>query len=102
MIARRVRGGLIANANAAQLRTDFALHVQNQYLTILLDRAVILEATRLVDTYGLRTLDSIQLACALQARIVLGSLITFISADINLLAAARAEGFAVDNPNSHP
>ncbi|MEZ4672160.1 MAG: hypothetical protein R3E39_29995 [Anaerolineae bacterium] len=61
-----------------------------------------MDATRLVDTYGLRTLDSLQLACALQAQIVLGNPITFISADINLLTAADAEGFGVDNPNNHP
>ena len=103
VLARRVRGGLIANTNATQLRADFAVHVQNQYLTVLLDRDIVLEAARLVDTHGgLRTLDSIQLACALQARSVLGSLITFISADINLLTAADVEGFAVDNPNTHP
>ena len=51
---------------------------------------------------GLRTLDAIQLACALRAQTTLQQPITFVSADVKLLNAAIAEGFATENPNNHP
>jgi hypothetical protein len=59
-----------------------------------------------VEGYPLRAYDAVQLACALTVRRSMrrrGMLPPlFVSADTTLLAAARAEGFLVDNPLQHP
>jgi hypothetical protein len=49
----------------------------------------------------LRGYDAVQLAAALAAGAVLPDLV-FAAADDDLLAAARLEGLAVENPNQHP
>jgi uncharacterized protein len=62
-------------------------------------------ASQLALRHPLRAYDAIHLATAL--RILSETLMLglpaplFISADTNLLAAARAEGLAVENPNDH-
>ena len=43
-----------------------------------------------------------RLASALQAMRTLSISLTFVTADTRLLAAASAEGLAVDDPNAHP
>lgn len=54
----------------------------------------------------LRHFDAVQLAAALDANttiIAAGLLtLTFVAADDDLLAAARAEGLAAESPNQHP
>jgi predicted nucleic acid-binding protein len=102
MFARRQREGKLTSVSIASLRIDFLLHVEQEYLTVLLDSAIVRQAQTLLTTYSLRTLDAIQLACALQAVSTLGISMTFVSADNNLLAAAHAEGFVTDNPLDHP
>jgi uncharacterized protein len=64
--------------------------------------SVIAEATGLVDRYGLRALDSIQLASAMVARATLdrNDSMTFAASDHKLLQAAQKEGFSVWNPAS--
>ena len=63
----------------------------------------VLEAARfLVGRHPLPTLDALQLASAQRAVSLLGEPITFVSSDRNLLNAAAAEGFAVDDPLRHP
>ena len=101
LFARREREAKLTSVNAAALRIDFLLHVEQEYLTVLLDSATVRQAQTLVTTYSLRTLDAIQLACALQAVSTLGTSMTFVSADNNPLAAARAKGFVIDNPLDH-
>lgn len=63
-------------------------------------------ASRLALRRTLRAYDAVHLATALD---VVNDLIQadlsapiFVSADANLLEAARAEGLAVENPNDHP
>lgn len=54
----------------------------------------------------LRAYDAVQLAAALTANDALVtadlSPLIFVAADNDLLAAARAEGLAADNPNLYP
>ena len=69
---------------------------------VLLDTNILTIASKLLDQHILRALDAIQLACAIYARNLLDEPVTFLSADNNLLLAATAEGFATDNPNTHP
>jgi hypothetical protein len=54
---------------------------------------------------GLRAYDAVQLACALALRdqlAPLGISPVFVSGDKTLLVHASAEGFTVDDPNTHP
>jgi predicted nucleic acid-binding protein len=64
------------------------------------------EAMRLTDVHELRAYDAVQLAVALELNgrwLAAGtSGITLISADLDLNAAATAEGLVVDDPNAHP
>lgn len=55
-------------------------------------------ARTLVRQHQLRTLDSLQLSCAMSARRDSGQAVLFVAADDRLLAAAEAEGFPVFNP----
>jgi hypothetical protein len=58
-------------------------------------------AALLADTHVLRAYDAIQLAAALEVRSQDPSL-TLVSADVDLNAAATAEGLPVEDPNTHP
>lgn len=102
LLARRVREATVSAATAASLESIFLQHVNDEYLTIALQKAVLTHACAVVKTYPLRTLDAIQLASALRAGAILSEQITFLSSDRNLLAAATAEGLLVDNPLLHP
>lgn len=99
---RRIRENSLTLAMAATLRNDFSIHYQDDFLFVLLSTQIIKESAALLQKHPLRALDSIQLACVKEASATLNEPITFVSADTNLLAAAAAEGFAIDNPNNHP
>lgn len=102
VFARLQRERKLTSTDATILQSNFLLHVQTEYLIVSLDQAVILQARTLVSKYPLRTLDAIQLACALDASAMLNEPLSFISGDNVLLAAAGAEGFSTDNPYAHP
>lgn len=81
-------------------------HFNTEYQIIPLTASIIRLAVTLTQNHRLRGYDAVQLAAALTANSTLlanslGSL-TCISADTDLLTAARAEGLPVDNPNLHP
>lgn len=101
-LVRKQRLGQISAADALQRRTDFLLHIEKLYLTVPLDEAVLQRASDLTGKYPLRSLDAIQLACAVEATATLGEPHIFVCSDNNLLAAAIAEGFTTDNPLAHP
>lgn len=98
LLSRRVREGTLSFENKELLRGDFLLHVRSQYLVIALDSAVLDIASRLINTHPLRTLDAIQLASALHAKMILGEPMVFLCADHHLLSAATAEGMHTENP----
>jgi uncharacterized protein len=103
VLARLTKTGAFSSVSQIQrLRNDFAIHYRDDYLVVPLDTSVLHLAAHLTDTYTLRTLDSIQLAAAIQANKLLGVPLTFISGDTNLLTAAASEGFITDNPYLHP
>jgi hypothetical protein len=68
-------------------------------------RQVLGHASQLALRYALRTYDVIHLATALrvlrETRALGLPAPIFVSADANLLAAAQAEGLAVENPSEH-
>lgn len=100
-ITRRERGGTITPADAAIALADFQLDFARQYLIIEVSTSLVDQAAALARKHGLRGYDAVQLAAAPEAQARLPSL-TLLSADAALNAAARAEGLAVDDPNSHP
>jgi predicted nucleic acid-binding protein len=101
LLARRQREKSISSNDFVRLQQDFLVHAKRHYRLVLLNRTIIKQARLLVTKHPLRALDAIQLASALAAVKVVGTL-TFVSADQKLLMAAQAEGFAVDDPNAHP
>lgn len=102
LLARRQREGSIKANAAGRLRRIVLRHVKDEYLTIPLDEALLARARGLVIKHPLRALDALQLACALEASLILNVTMTFIGADNNLLAIAAVEGFSTDNPYAHP
>lgn len=60
---------------------------------------------RLAERHGVRGYDAVQLAAARATDAVarsVGTPATLVSADLELNAAAAAEGIAVEDPNNHP
>lgn len=102
LINRLLRAKRITPVFARNTRDLFLRHYRTQYITVQIQEKITIAARKLTIRHPLRTLDSIQLACAIQARQDTGASITFLSADTDLLAAAAVEGFAVDNPLLHP
>ena len=104
-ISRRQRRGAttVSDANAAivAFRTDFA----RAYFSLDVTPEVVHRAMSLAERHGLRGYDSIQLAAALELRDLCFAsglpLPVLIAADTELNMAAEAEGFSVDDPNSH-
>lgn len=102
LLGRHHRSNLLSTANLGVLQANFLVHTEKEYLIVPLESMILVQARALINKYPLRALDAIQLASALQAVALLNQQIIFVSADNNLLSAATAEGFAVDNPLMHP
>ena len=84
------------------MRSAFVRHLKTEYISLEIDRMLLHSARMQVRKHALRTLDAIQLASSLRVvALAPHKVITFISADNNLLTAAAAEGFTVDNPINH-
>jgi len=105
-IARRSRGGPLPAAAAPALLAQFRHDAAHQYTILEITPAVLADAERLAETFGLRAYDAVQLAAAADLhrdRSTHGlSRLTLISADQELNAAALAEGINVDDPTTHP
>ena len=105
-LQRLVREGRLDTAQAQRLTQRVLQHFTRRYQLIRITRPVVAEAGRLVEEYPLRAYDAVQLACALTVRRGMHRRgmppPLFVAADTTLLAAARAEGFLVDNPLQHP
>jgi hypothetical protein len=83
-----------ASAALVLLSADFETMVQQTA-----NPRVIQAAKAMTDRHHLRALDAIQLGSAIVARDLLAAPdMRFIASDIDLLAAARAEGFDTWNP----
>jgi predicted nucleic acid-binding protein len=89
-----------------QLYRLLAQHCATEYEAIPISVGVADAAMRLTQVYRLRGYDAIQLAAALDTQVTILAAdlpgLTFVAADTDLLAAARAEGLTTDNPNLHP
>ncbi len=105
-IARRRRMGTIAPPDAIASLSRFRLDMDQDYRIVEITIPHLAGAMRLTDAHELRAYDAVQLAVALELNgrwLAAGtSGITLISADLDLNAAATAEGLVVDDPNAHP
>ena len=84
-----------------ELEQDFT----SQYRVVALTEEIIEEATSLAKKHGLRAYDALQLAAALDTSRVISQIestqLILVSADLELNAAATAEGLATEDPNTH-
>ena len=97
----------LSEARRNQLIALFRAHDgASTYAFVAVDHLLCERAADLCLTHPLRAYDAVQLACALvirdQAAAARLPPPTFVSADIELLAAAVAEGLTIENPNGHP
>jgi uncharacterized protein len=76
----------------------FEDHLENNYVTQSIDIAILNSAKALVDRYGLRAYDAVQLASCLALQRTVAELPIFVCADLDLLRAAASEGLEVLNP----
>jgi hypothetical protein len=104
VFAGKVRAGLVTQAEFDKLCRRFLADARGKFFSVA--RLLVghhKEAERLLRSYGptpgqgIRTLDELQLAVALDLRNK-GVIDTVISADARLLAVAQAEGFSVVDP----
>jgi uncharacterized protein len=95
----------ISQADAAAALASFRRDFSSEYRVITISDPVIARAMALAEQYALRGYDAAQLAAAVEIndrRHYLGAPpLTMIASDNDLLAAATAEGLAVDDPNNH-
>lgn len=100
-IRRRQRSREIANNAADGLIESFRRHVEGKFLIQPFSDSLLDVASALIDGYGLRGYDSVQLAGYLILRSISGAEEPiFVCADKVLLAAARNEGCRVLDPES--
>ncbi|MBN1886849.1 MAG: type II toxin-antitoxin system VapC family toxin [Thermoflexales bacterium] len=103
---RRQREANISLLDYAELVSDFDAICTGEYQLVELTPLVIKRAKSLLERHSLRASDAVHLASALLVQDTLRSAglpsLTFLAADDQLLAAARTEGLATDNPNEHP
>src|SRR6266851_4395069 len=107
VFAGKLRAGLVTVMEFDQLCRRFLADTKGKLFSVA--RLLVAhhrEAERLLRLYGpqqglgMRTLDSLQLAVALDLR-NRGVVDTVVCADVRLIAIAQAEGFTVVNPE-HP
>ncbi|HOT91692.1 MAG TPA: type II toxin-antitoxin system VapC family toxin [Anaerolineae bacterium] len=103
---RRIREGLLTLTDYHELQNIFQADCVDSYNAITAVGEIIDTAKTLLEKHLLRALDAMHLATALIVNQWLLANnqppLTFLCADERLLAAAAAEGLAVDNPNNHP
>jgi predicted nucleic acid-binding protein len=105
-LARRRKANTISAAQAAKGLRRLRHDLPRRFTQVAISESVLVEASRLAETYALRGYDAVQLAAAMAAsnERKLNSLspLVIVSSDVELNDAARAEGFNVEDPNNHP
>lgn len=102
--ARKLKGKLLTTLDAGAVISRFHQDFAQQYVVVRVDDLVIARSMAIAEAHALRGYDAVQLGAALELnmrRLALGatSLLTFVTADDDLLSAAAAEGLITDNPN---
>jgi predicted nucleic acid-binding protein len=105
-ITRRQRSGGYSAASAASLLASFRHDLAMQYQLVAITPRLLTSAMALTEKHALRGYDAVQLAAAMQVnrrrRSRRASALTVVTADVELNAAAVAEGLLVEDPNLHP
>ncbi len=105
-LARRQKGNTINASQAAKGLRRLRHDLPRRFTQVAINEEVIVEASRLAETYALRGYDAVQLAAAVKAndeRISNGlAPLIIVSADTELNDAAQTEGFSIENPDDHP
>lgn len=104
--AAKRRGNYIAADEYNTALADLIRDSQVRYRLVVVNPGLIDSAIQLTRRRKLRGYDAVHLACALVINKPLAGNklppLTFVAADDDLLAAAAAEGLAIENPNKHP
>ncbi|MGE0820489.1 MAG: type II toxin-antitoxin system VapC family toxin [Candidatus Binatia bacterium] len=105
-IARRGRAGHLSSQALTAALDRFQQDFASGYEIIEISPAIIDRAMSLARTHFLRGYDAVQLAIASGLHLLRQALglpiLTLVSADTDLNAAATAEGLGVENPNNYP
>jgi predicted nucleic acid-binding protein len=101
-VARRRAGRTLTASQASAFLSRFRKHAAGRYIILEITANLLTEAATIANKHRLRAYDAVQLAAALELQRLSQGGITVISADLELNAAAIAEGLSVDDPNSHP
>jgi len=99
-VTRRAHGFEVSPDQVAPIFDALDFEFRERFEVEELGKSVLSRAAELARTRALRTLDAIQLACALSSRegTPNASEFVFVCADTLLNAAARAENLSVMNP----
>jgi predicted nucleic acid-binding protein len=105
-VIRRLRGGTVSAMDATTVLRQFRQDLATEYQGIEVPPALLSAAVALVEMYGLRAYDALQLAAATMLQtyrtgLALAPLI-LVSSDHELNAAAVAAGLLVEGSNTHP
>lgn len=98
---RKVRNGQLPEPDAIRVAENFREDFDGQYVIMEITAGLCDSAMSLARRHGLGAYDAIQLAAALEQRLVMPQLI-FVPADDRLNVAAQAEGLVITNPNNDP
>lgn len=101
-LTRLHREGQLSKDSMQEATTALSYHFEREYRIVEIDKIVIALAGQLVRQHTLRAYDAVQLASAVRFQRKSAALqvmrLTLITADNQLLAAAKAEGLPTLNP----
>ena len=104
-LSMKTRQGFLPAPTRDGLLRDLQRDGRDQYWLIDVDQEMVIRAIELTRRQKLRGYDAVHMACALflQETLLRHDLPApiLLSADHDLLAAAQAEGFLTDDPNTH-
>lgn len=99
-LARKRREKELKEADFGQAVASFQQEWR-EFVVVEVTEAVFADLLSLVKRHPLRGFDAIHLCTALWFGKRIKAAVTFVAADHNLLEAAEAEGFDIDNPEQH-
>jgi predicted nucleic acid-binding protein len=99
-LAARQRTGAITQTERDLLMALLLHHFDTEYRILAIAPVLTASAVELTQRHRLRSYDAVQLAAELVGAAVLPDLV-FVTADDDLITAARLEGLATENPNVH-
>ncbi len=96
------RVGRIRRAQRVREYQRFTSHLIQRYAILPVTTDDFVTAAQLTQAHPLKAYDAVQLAVVLRVgRVVVGHPFTFVSGDVTLLTAVRAEGLTTETPFDH-